>query len=204
MFRGAIELSLFEFNYSLYGLLAGFILIEVLSGFVRTMHARRPTGPGIVADVRIGWLTPMLGVFAMMDIAGFLNNAWVTRNTLPHGYDTFLGGLILCSFYYYAAAMIFPNDPRAWPDLDDWFWLHRRQVLSCILVANLVWIPMLFIYNPGMPVGMLVAVNSLAIGLLIFAAFAPKGWIVMASLALLIVLNLSFMGLEILHRIGVI
>ena len=36
----------------------------------------------------------------------------------------------LCSLYYFAASMIFPGDPRVWPDVDEWFWLHRRSVLA--------------------------------------------------------------------------
>lgn len=196
-------MTLFEFNFSLFGLLLGFILVEVLRGFVRTLHARKPMSPGATQSIRIGWLTPMLGAFVMMDVAGWWNNAWVVRDTLPLGYDTFLGGLILCSFYYYAASMIFPDEPRAWPDLDDWFWTHRRLVLGSILAANLAWLPITILYNPGLPVAMLVVVNSLAFGFLLLATIARTRWIVTTALAGLIGLNLSFIPLEILHRHGV-
>ena len=39
-------MSQFEFLYALFGLLLGFILVEVLSGLMRTVRARLPSGRG--------------------------------------------------------------------------------------------------------------------------------------------------------------
>jgi hypothetical protein len=44
-FWGDIALSEFEYLFSLFSLLLGFILIEVLSGLMRTLRARLPSGP---------------------------------------------------------------------------------------------------------------------------------------------------------------
>ena len=53
-------MSAFEFVFSLFGLLLGFSLVEVLSGLVRTLKLRRPLGPEakpVVAGPPLGgWL----------------------------------------------------------------------------------------------------------------------------------------------------
>src|SRR3982751_6729104 len=125
-------MSAIEPLLSLLTLLLGFILVEVLSGLMRTLRARLPSEPGVRAEIRIGWLTPMLGAFTMLNVLLWWGNLWSLQEVLPVGYDTMTLGMILCSFFYFAASMVFPDNPRAWPDVDAWFWLHRRQVLGCI------------------------------------------------------------------------
>jgi hypothetical protein len=199
---GGVDLSQFEYLFTLLSLLLGFILVEVLSGLARTLRARLPSAPGVRAHVHIGWLTPMLGAYVMLDIAQWWGTLWAFHELIPLGFDTEIGGLLLCSFYYYAASMIFPDEPRAWPDVDEWFWLHRRQVLGPVLLVNLASQPFLFGYNPGQPVNLLIIVNGVLIGSLLVAFFARKTWIVTAALAVLIAENLSFIPIEILHRHG--
>jgi hypothetical protein len=191
-----------ELLLNLFTLLLGFILIEVLSGLIRTLHARSPTGPGIRADVRIGWLTPMLGAYTMLSVLNLWMTVWMFRKHIPVGYDTMTFGLLLCSFYYFAASMIFPDKPREWPDIDEWFWLHRRQVLSCVLAASIPF--MLADLLVGEITASEIVVNSVVVALevssLLLAIFARKYWIVATALALLIAVHLSFIPLEILHR----
>ena len=194
----------FEFLFGLFGLLLGFILIEVLGGLMRTLRARLPSGPGVKAEVHVGWLTPLLGAFTMLNVLVWWGNVWGMQDVLPIGYDTMTLGLILCSFYYFAASMIFPDNPRAWPDVDDWFWLHRRQVLGCILAAN----SPLFLWGfvqGGTSNELIVhsVVVALTISLLLLATFANKISIVTASLAILIAIHLSFIPLDYLHRQGI-
>lgn len=194
-----------ELLLSLFTLLLGFILVEVLSGLMRTLRARLPTGPGVKTDIRVGWLTPMLGAYTMLNVLLWWMTLWGFRNIIPVGYDTMTVGLILCSFFYFAASMIFPDKPHEWPDVDEWFWLHRRQVLGCVLVANIPF--MLSDYIVGGFTASELVVNSaivgLQFGLLLLAIVARKYRIVSTALALLIVVHLSFIPLEILHRHGV-
>jgi hypothetical protein len=35
---------------------------------MRTLRARLPSGPGIKAEVHIGWLTPLLGTYTMLNV----------------------------------------------------------------------------------------------------------------------------------------
>jgi hypothetical protein len=192
----------FEFLFSLFGLLLGFILIEVLSGLVRTIRARYPTGPGQVAEMRIGWLTPLLGAFVLLDITGWWGNVWSVHASLPLGYDTMFGGVILCGIYYFAASLVFPDEPRSWPDLDSWFWLHRRLVLGCILAANLAWTPIVLSsgdFKPSLPQILIVLVYFAMLGASIWTS---RRWLLTAALGFLIVQNLALAVIDFISRNG--
>lgn len=194
-----------EFSLGLFGLLLGFILVEVLSGLMRTLRARLPNGPDSYEEIRIGWLTPMLGIFTMLNVLLVWGNAFGLQDVLPVGYYTWTVGLLLCSFYYYAASMIFPGDPRDWPDVDQWFWLHRRQVIGCILAANIpFWLSEYIIRDQTFSE---LIVNSIVItvlaSMMLLAILANKRWATFFALGTLISVHLSFIPLEYLHRQGV-
>ena len=196
-------MSQFEFLYGLFSLLLGFILVEVLSGLMRTFRARLPRAHGAKAEIHIGWLTPMLGALTMLNVVTWWLNLWVFQQTLPVGFDTAIIGVILCSFYYFAASMIFPDEPRAWPDVDEWFWLHRRQVIGCILAANIPFFLVTFVEGGTFNEQLVNAVvEAMFFGLLLLAMFARKQWIVTAALAVLVAVHLSFVPLDYLHRHG--
>lgn len=199
---GGVERTEAELLFNLFSLLLGFILVEVLSGLMRTLRARLPTGPGARDDVRIGWLTPMLGAYTMLNVLMCWITVWVYLKRIPVGYDTLTLGLILISFYYFAASMIYPDKPRDWPDVDEWFWLHRRQVLVCIFAASIpFWLPDFFIAK--LTVSELIVssvITALQIAFLLVAICSRKYWIVWIALATLITVHLSFIPLEILHR----
>lgn len=194
-----------ELLFNLITLLLGFILVEVLSGLMRTLRARLPMGPSARVEIRIGWLTPMLGAYTMLNLLMCWLTLWGYLGYIPVGYDTMTVGLLLFSFYYFAASMIYPDKPRDWPDVDEWFWLHRRQVLGGIVAAN---IPFMV---PDFTLGKLTAsetvvslvIISLQIIFWVLAIFPRKYGIVFTALAMLIALHLSFIPLEILHRYGV-
>ena len=134
-------MSPFDFVFTLFGLLLGFTLVQVLSGFARTLKAAGIGPHGEATEpIRLGWLTPLLGLFVLLDITSYWSNIWNVRTLIPMGLDVLFGVLILTSIYYFAASLVFPEQPRDWPDLDRWFWLHRRQVLGCMFVANLAWV----------------------------------------------------------------
>ena len=131
----------FDFVFSLFGLLLGFALIQLLSGFVRAIKASRPSpNDERTAPPRLGWLTPLLGLFVLLDITSYWSNIWNVRTLIPMGLDVLFGVLLLSSIYYFASSLVFPDQPRDWPSFDRWFWLHRREVLGCMFVVNLAWI----------------------------------------------------------------
>jgi hypothetical protein len=120
----------FEFVFSLFGLLLGLSLAEVLGGAVRTLKARR--------RVRVGWLTPLLGLFVMLNLLSFWMAAWNAQALIPVAYPALLIGLAITGLYYMAASLVFPDDAEKWPDFDAYYFEHRRQVLGGIWLCNIL------------------------------------------------------------------
>lgn len=124
-------MSAFEMMFTLLGLLLGLALAEILGGFSRAVRLRRTAKP-----VRIGWLTPLLGLFVMLDLARFWLEAWSVRDQLLVDYPSLVGILAIAGIYYLAATLIFPDDPEEWPDYDAWYDGQNRMVLGGMIVAN--------------------------------------------------------------------
>src|SRR5690242_17655079 len=103
-------MSDFDFVFSLFGLLLGLALAEVLGGFGIAIQHRR--------KIRIGWLTPLLGALVTLDLTSFWLIAWRVRDAVSAEYASLLGGLIVIGLYYFVAKITFPDDPGDWPDYD--------------------------------------------------------------------------------------
>ena len=101
--------------------------------------------------------------------------------------------------------MIFPGEPRAWPDIDEWFWLHRRQVIGCILAVNLPFMISTYVIRKLPYSEMLVdfSVVTLLVGSMLIGMFSRGRRTVTVALVVLVTIHLSFIPLEILHRQGV-
>jgi hypothetical protein len=118
----------FDFVFSLFGLLLGLSLAEVLGGLARTLKQRKA--------VRIGWLTPLLGLLVMVDLASSWALAWSLRDYIPANFLTLVIGLFVTGPYYLAATLVFPDEAAKWPDLDTYFFEHKKQVLGGILASR--------------------------------------------------------------------
>jgi len=134
-------MSEFEFVFSLFGLLLGFSLVEVLGGLAKAVEAKvRPDESG--EPVRIGWLTPLLSVFVMLDLVSFWGAAWVARDLVDVNGRVLLGGLFFAGSYYLAAHLVCPQNPRIERDLDAHYFRVRRLVigtLTALLALQLVY-----------------------------------------------------------------
>ncbi|MDQ2891637.1 MAG: hypothetical protein M3R64_00920 [Pseudomonadota bacterium] len=124
-------MSPFELVFAVYGLLLGLAIAEVLGGFSRALKVKRGTNA-----VRIGWLTPLLGVLVMLDLTSFWLLAWDAREQIGANYATLLSVLVMVGIYYLAATLIFPDAPEEWPDFDDWYDKQHRLVIGGLLTAN--------------------------------------------------------------------
>ena len=124
-------MSPFELVFAVYGLLLGLAIAEVLGGFSRAIKLKRGTRP-----VRIGWLTPLLGLLVMLDLMSFWMVAWDAREQIGANYLTLVGVLAMVGVYYLAATLIFPDTPEEWPDFDDWYDKQNRLVIGGLLAAN--------------------------------------------------------------------
>lgn len=124
-------MSPFELVFTLFGLLLGLAVAEVLSGLSRAFKLRRSA-----KAVRIGWLTPLLGLFVILDLTSFWGVAYDVRDQLRANYPTMVAVLAIVGTYYLAATQIFPDDPEEWPDFDAYYDRHNRIVLVGMLAAN--------------------------------------------------------------------
>jgi hypothetical protein len=123
-------MSNFEFVFSLFTLLLGLALAELLSGFGTAFQSRR--------KVRVGWLTPLLGLFVALDVTSFWTLSWSVRDQIPPSYFAMMCGLIMNGLYYLVAHTVFPKDHDDWPDYDAYYFAHRRWVLGGVATCNLL------------------------------------------------------------------
>ena len=125
-------MSGFDLVFAAFGLLLGLAISEVLGGFSRALKLKRGA-----KSVRIGWLTPLLGLFVLLDLTSFWLTAFEARAQMDANYLTLTAVLALVGVYYLAATLIFPDEPEEWPDFDDWYDRHKRLVIGGVLTANI-------------------------------------------------------------------
>src|SRR3954470_3386267 len=123
-------MTAFEFVFSLFGLLRGLSLAEVLGGLARTLKQRRA--------VKLGWLTPLLGTLVMLDFTPSWALAYSLRDSIPANFLTLVIGLLVTGLYYLAATLVFPDEASKWRDLDMYYFEHRRQVLGGMLASRML------------------------------------------------------------------
>ena len=129
-------MSPFELVFALFGLLLGLAIAEVLTGFAQAWKARlRAETKGIEA-VRVGWLVPLLGLLVIMDQTAFWLYAYALRAAIPLTFLSLLGVLAVVGGYYLLATFVFPDEPDAWPDFDDYYLRTNRIVIGGILLIN--------------------------------------------------------------------
>lgn len=123
-------MSAFEFVFSLFGLLLGFSLVEVLGKLATSVKAR--------PQIRLGWLTPLLSLFVLLDVTGFWSIVWGARDVLPAGYGVLVIGLVITGLYYFATSLIFPSNLEAGLDLDAWYFDHKATIYTILLACQLL------------------------------------------------------------------
>jgi hypothetical protein len=121
-------MTIFEMVFNLVGLVLGLALVAVLSGLAETMKSRPVK--------KIGWLTPLLGAWVVLDVSAFWGIAWEVRDLLTILWPSLLVGVVLASLYYLAAALIFPDDVKNHPDLDAHYWETKHQIIGLVLFCD--------------------------------------------------------------------
>jgi len=126
-------MSDFEFIFALFGLLLGLSLAEVLGGLAKAIEARLRPG----STIRIGWLTPLLGAFVILDLLSFWQAAWVVRDVVLVSGKALMAITVFAGAYYLAAHLVFPREADEQPDFDAHFFRVRRVVIGVMLVLLL-------------------------------------------------------------------
>lgn len=119
----------FEFVFSLFGLVLGLSVTEILTGFARVLRAH--------GRIKLGLLTPLLGLILLVDLITFWTNAWEVRASLSTGFGVLLFGVVIAGIYYLAASLVFPPEAADhWPELDVHFMANKALVIGGVIVAN--------------------------------------------------------------------
>jgi hypothetical protein len=162
--------------------LLGLCVAEVLGGLGRALEHRE--------EVSIGWLTPMLGAFVLLDLTTYWYVLWVERESIPITLFTLILGTALAAAYYLASYLIFPDDLKRYADLDLHFMRVRRIVLGIALVVFAIQGVLQAFGSSGITLRN--AVGTLAIFAPFYglAMFAKRKIIMTSGLAMIIILNL--------------
>jgi|KBSMisStaDraftv2_1062788.scaffolds.fasta_scaffold123772_2 hypothetical protein len=182
----------FSFAFSLFGFLMGLAIAEALGGFGKALELRH--------KIRVGWLSPLLAVAICFDIVSFWLIAWQTRHDIPISFISLAAGLIIFGLYYLIAQLVFPEDIEQWPDLDDYYFKHRRWLIGGMYACNLLSMSCLQLLGIAQATTLRWWIIYLAFTLGVAAvAFAPgKRW----SLAALIYYLLLYPTFDLLGMFG--
>jgi hypothetical protein len=121
-------MSEFEFVFTLFGLVLGLALAEIFGGLRTAIQSRR--------KIRIGVLTPLLGLIVAFDLVSFWLAFWYVGEAIPANSISMIGGLVITGVYYLVAGLVFPGDPAEWPDYDSYFFGHKQLVFGGIVLCN--------------------------------------------------------------------
>ncbi len=127
----------FEFVFLLYMLILGLSFVELLTGFGNAVEKRleaRAAGKAFA----IGWLTPLLATFVMLDLLSFWSFAWAIRDYIHVSSATLMGVMLFASAYFFAARLVFPRNVDTHQDLDTHYFRVRRIVLAILVGLVLV------------------------------------------------------------------
>lgn len=124
--------------FSLYAVVLGLTLAEILTGFARSIRRRHNAALDGYKDVRLGLLTPLLAIWLMFDISSFWLVAWTLQDAMSVNPLTLAFGLLVSSFYYVAGSWIFPEGDAARTDLDNHYFRQKSFVFGLVLASNLL------------------------------------------------------------------
>ena len=123
-------MTVFEFVFSLYSLLFGLALAQVFGGFGNTLQERH--------KLKVGWLTPLLGLFVIFDLTSFWEIGWQMRGITRPYFLFLIACVLVAGIYYLAARLVFPRNFVEWPDFDVYYFRHKQWVYGGILLCNVV------------------------------------------------------------------
>jgi hypothetical protein len=179
-------MSSFEFIFTLFGLVLGLALTEVLGGFARAVKRHGPA--------KLGLLTPVLSLLLLYEITDFWLNAWNVREAVPVEIGSLLVCVVIAGLYYFASVLVWPEEgDRAWEDLDGWALSHKRQLLLSVFGSNVVtFAGLLAIGAIGSPPSIfLIGWIAIYFGLILAGAFAPGRRLTLSALGLLFAMHAS-------------
>ena len=181
-------MSPFEVAFGLFSLVLGLAITSILEGLAHAIRARN--------GVRLGYLTPLLGVVIVLDLISFWWAAWTDREEILVNFITLIAAASIASTYYVSASLVFPKSDTAAADYDQWFLTHKQWVAGGIGLANALFSAgelLTFGYVPGLP-----WMQAIYIGLAAGLAITRIKWLSLGlMLAMLgMLLNSAYASIE--------
>ena len=143
-------MSEFDITFELFTLLLGLTMAEVLAGYARAYKLRSRIrhgriGPGeldgnaAAQQIRIGWLVPLSAAVVLFHQATFWLFMYEMQGNVPLNLLSLVSVLVVIGWYYLIGSALWPDEPEAWPDFDEYYMAHRRFIwLGVIAIAILV------------------------------------------------------------------
>ena len=179
----------FAFFFAFYGLILGLGVAELLSGFAGMVRAH--------ALKKLEAQTALVALLTFVLICA----TWVDTFTMDRAITLNFGDLwapiLVATFYYLAASVIFPRDPRQFSHLRAYFAARRKFIIGMLFAAELVdlyvnraYLTARYYHDPGAFWGWNVPYNIVIKGVFL-ALFVVRGR--RATIALLIAQILIFL-----------
>ncbi|MEL7730613.1 hypothetical protein AAG612_13850 [Citromicrobium bathyomarinum] len=143
-------MSEFDITFELFTLLLGLTMAEVLAGYARAYKLRSrirhdrlapsdTDANGKPQQIRIGWLVPLSAAVVLFHQATFWLFMYEVQGNVPLHLLSLVCVLAVIGWYYLISAALWPDEPEAWPDFDEYYMAHRRFIwLGVIAIAVLV------------------------------------------------------------------
>ena len=133
----------FEFFFTIYSLLLGLALAELMLGYANLLRApQRPVW---------GWLTPTVGVLIFLQIIVTFLDAWMKLRGVQLNLLGLLVPTLIAVAYFAAAVIAVPRSASEWQSLDEYFHDRKKWILG--LLAGQYLLNTLLIELPGFLTG---------------------------------------------------
>jgi hypothetical protein len=103
---------------------------ELLGGFARLVRAR--------AHTKVEAQTALLALLTFIVICATWIDAWNTLTKISLDFEGLWAPILLATFYYLAAAVVFPSDPREFDQLATYYAERKRFVVGMLLAAEVL------------------------------------------------------------------
>ena len=120
----------FSFFFAFYGLILGLAVAELLSGFAGMVRGH--------ALKRLDAQTALAALLTFVLIVATWVDTFSMDRAITLSFSDLWPPILLATFYYLAAAVIFPRDPRQFSHLRAYFAARRKFIVGMLFAAELV------------------------------------------------------------------
>lgn len=118
----------FEYYFSFFTLIIGLAVAAVARGFGTMWQTRR--------RAEIGWLTPLLAAFLLLDISRFWLGLWGRQEIAAMGPFALASVLCVALPYVFVTTIMFPSEPDDWASLDEYYLSNSRSIFAVLLFSK--------------------------------------------------------------------